>query len=65
VIHVADMLAMDMDSYSLTPPKIKLIYSKFNAYTLVAITIDKIRILKKKRERERERERGLLSMMDR
>jgi hypothetical protein len=50
------MLAMDMDSYSLTPPKIKLIYSKFNAYTLVAITIDKIRILKKKK-RERERER--------
>jgi len=65
VIHVADMLAMDMDSYSLTPPKIKLIYSKFNAYTLVAITIDKIRILKKKKQKKKERERGLLSMMDR
>jgi hypothetical protein len=47
------MLAMDMDSYSLIPPKIKLIYSKFNAYTLVTITIDKIRILKKKKEKKK------------
>jgi hypothetical protein len=53
------MLAMDMDSYSLIPPKIKLIYSKFNAYTLVTITIDKIRILKKKRKKKR----GLLIMI--
>jgi hypothetical protein len=53
------MLAMDMDSYSLIPPKIKLIYSKFNAYTLVTITIDKIRILKKKKKKKR----GLLIMI--